>query len=143
MGWSEKGGFQLPAALTTEIDKILADKEIGGKALEVAADYAYRTTALLAVLRWGRMMGGVLAPAQFLWVRGTDRDLWYALNNLGRRSFHAEGAGAIAHYMAEQNAKKALPIPRIDTALMTLNQYLAGSPAPIPAREGDPVRQES
>jgi intracellular multiplication protein IcmP len=81
-------------------------------------------------------MGGVLAPAQFLWLRAEDRNLWYPLNNLGRRSFHAEGAGAMAHYLAEQAADKPLPIPRIDTAIVTLNQYLAANAVSIPPREG-------
>ena len=133
--WSEKGGLKLTSAVTSEIKKILRDKEIGGHAEEIAALHAYRTTALLSVLKWARSMGGVLSPSQFLWLRGLDRALWYPLNNLGRRSFHSEGAGSIAHFMAEENAKKALAIPRIDTAIVTLNQYLANSSMPIPPRE--------
>ena len=139
--WSPKGGFNPTGAVLAVVDKILRDPEQGGKALEIADQHAYRTTALLGTLRWARMMGGVLAPAQFVWLRAADRDLWYALNNLGRRSFHTEGAGALAHYMAEQNAKKPLPIPRIDTALVTLNQYLRDANVTIPRREGDAVRQ--
>lgn len=138
--WSDKGGLQLPVELVNKIKKIIRDPEIGGKAAAVAEHHAYRTTAILAVLKWARSMGGVLAPAQFLWLRGADRALWYPLNNLGRRSFHSEGAGAMAHFMAEQNAKKPLPIPRVDTAVITLNQYLATSGHPIPPREGDPEK---
>jgi intracellular multiplication protein IcmP len=141
--WTPKGGFALTSELISEINKLLGDAEIGGKAIDIAAQSAYRTTAMLNVLRWARMMGGVLAPAQFLWLRGTDRPLWYALNNLGRRSFHTEGAGALAHFMAEQNAKKPLPIPRIDTAIVTLNQYLAESGQSIPPREGDGAKAGS
>ncbi len=92
---------------------------------------------MVGALRYARFQGGVLAPAQFLWLRAVDRALWYPLNNLGRRSFHTEGAGAMAHFMAEQNAKKPLVVPRIDTAIITLNQYLARPDAlPIPDREG-------
>ena len=133
--WSAKSGFKLTSELSSEVRRLLRDKDIGGRGLEIAQQHAWRTTAMLGVLRWGRAMGGVMAPAQFLWLRGTDRNLWYALNNLGRRSFHAEGAGAMAHFMAEQNATKPLPIPRIDTAIVTLNQYLAESGRPIPPRE--------
>lgn len=133
--WSHKTGFAMAPELAAETRKILKDREIGGLALEIAAQHAYRTTALAGVLKWARTNGGVLAPAQFLWLRGVDRNLWYGLNNVGRRSYHSEGAGAMAHFMAEQNAKKALPIPRIDTAIVTLNQYLAGSGMPIPPRE--------
>jgi intracellular multiplication protein IcmP len=133
--WSANKGFHLTKELADEIRGLLKDPEIGGKGLEVGQDYAWRSTALLAILKWARSMGGVLAPAQFLWLRGTDRNLWYVLNNLGRRSFHSEGAGAMAHFMVEQTAKKPLPIPRVDTAIVTLNQYLAETGRIIPQRE--------
>jgi intracellular multiplication protein IcmP len=132
--WSHKTGFALSLPLAKKIDDLIADPEVGGKAAVVAQQHAYRTTALLAVLRWGRAMGGVLAPAAFLWLRGEDRALWYPLNNLGRRSYHSEAAGAMAHFMAEQAAKKPLPLPRVETALITINQYLANSHPAIPPR---------
>ena len=138
--WSPNNGFKMHKEIAAEVEKIVRDPECGSKALEIGAAYAYRSSAMLGMLRWARTMGGVLAPAQFIWLRGTDRPLWYALNNLGRRSFHTEGAGALAHYMAEQNANKPLPIPRIDTAIVTLNQHLAEKGIPIPPREGDDAR---
>lgn len=135
LAWSKEHGFKPGAELVDDVRKIIRDPAVGGKANEIAQRYAYRTTVLLGLLRWARFMGGVLAPAQFLWLRAEDRNLWYPLNNLGRRSFHSEGAGAIAHYMAEEAAQKPLPIPRIDTALITINQYLANSKVRIPSRE--------
>ncbi|MDD3182968.1 MAG: hypothetical protein PHD48_09220 [Alphaproteobacteria bacterium] len=134
--WSAKGGYHVPPELVKEVHDILKDPAVGGVALAVAEKHAYRTTALLGLLKWARFMGGVLAAAQFLWLRGVDRELWYALNNLGRRSFHSEGAGAMAHFMAEEQAQKALPIPRMDTAIVTLNIYMGGDlPIQIPPRE--------
>lgn len=135
LSWSPEKGFNMDQKLALEVKRIVNDPELGGKALAIANQHAYRTTAMLGVLKWARFMGGVLASAQFLWLRGEDRGLWYPLNNLGRRSFHTEGSGAIAHFMAEQAAKKPLPIPRIDTAIVTLNQYLAANPVNIPPRE--------
>jgi intracellular multiplication protein IcmP len=133
--WSAKNGLQLDMKLSADIENILRDEKIGGQALTIANQHAYRTTAMVGILRWARSRGGVLAPAQFLWLRGTDRTLWYALDNLGRRAFLMEGAGAMAHFMAEQNAHKPLPIPRIDTAIVTLNQYMAERGLAIPPRE--------
>ena len=138
--WSEKAGFVISPELRTEVRKLVRNPEIGGQALEIADKYAYSTTALLGVLKWARAMGGVLAPATFVWLRAEDRALWYPLNNLGRRSFHTEGAGALAHFMAEENAKKPLPIPRVDTAIITLNSYFAAATRVVPAREGDKPR---
>lgn len=137
LSWSPAKGFQPDSELVGEIDKILRDPETGGKIVPVANKFAWRTTAMLGVLQWARSMGGVLAPASFLWLRAEDRALWYPLNNLGRRSYHSEGAGAMAHYMAEQAAQKPLPIPRVDTAVVTLNTYLHDPekrPIPIPPR---------
>ncbi len=133
--WSLEGGFKMSPELAAEVKKAIKDPNIGGKAAEVAGKHAWRATALLGVLKWGRFMGGVLAPGQFVWLRAEDRALWYPLNNLGRRSFLSEGAGAMAHFMAEEAAKKALPVPRVDTAIVTLNQYLASTSAQIPPRE--------
>jgi len=133
--WSPDKGLVLPVKLEMEIRKIAEDPEIGGEALKIASRHAYRTTAMLGVLKWARFSGGVLAPAHFLWLRGVDRNLWYPLNNLGRRAFHTEGAGAMAHFMAEEAAKKPLVIPRVDTAIVALNQYMAANARPIPPRE--------
>lgn len=139
--WSDKSGFHMPIALAKKVDAILDNKDIGGKAADIAAQHAYRMTALLGVLRWGRNMGGVLAPATFLWLRGMDRESWYPLNNLGRRSYLSEAAGAMAHFMAETAAKKPLPIPRVDTALITINQYLANNQITVPPRVTDAASQ--
>jgi intracellular multiplication protein IcmP len=134
--WSPSNGYQIPSDLMREIRSILKDPAVGGKALEIANKHAFRTTALLGLLKWARFMGGVLAAAQFLWLRGVDRQLWYSLNNQGRRTFHSEGAGAIAHFMAEEQAQKALPVPRMDTAIVTLNIYMGGdAPVEVPPRE--------
>ena len=130
--WTAEKGFRLPSNIVSEVASILADPEIGVPALQVADRYAYRTTAILGVLRWARERGGVLAPAQFLWLRGEDRALWYPLNNLGRRSYHAEAAGAMAHYMAELAVGKPLMVPRIETAVITFTQYVANAKPIIP-----------
>ncbi len=136
--WSPQKGFAPSEDVRKEIDKILNDPKLGGLLGPILAKHAWRTTAILGVLQWARNGGGVLAPAQFLWLRAEDRALWYPLNNLGRRAYHSEGAGAIAHYMAETIAKKPLPIPRVDTAIVTVNTYLNDPdkrPVPIPPRE--------
>ncbi len=132
--WSADQGFTLRPEVMAEVDKLLKDSAVGGAALKIAQLHAWRTTALLGILKWARLMGGVLAPAQFIWLRGEDRSLWYPLNNLGRRTFHAEGAGALAHFLAEEGAHKPLIMPRLETAIVTLNQYLAANPVAIPPR---------
>ncbi|NDE90333.1 MAG: hypothetical protein EB059_04235 [Alphaproteobacteria bacterium] len=123
MHWDHKTDFVPSVELMDEVNKLLSNPKVGGDGLKIADRFAYRTTALLGVLKWARERGGVLAPATFLWMRGHDRALWYPLNNLGRRAYHAEAAGAMAHYMAEKNAMTPLPIPRLETAILTMIQY--------------------
>ncbi len=140
LAWSPEKGFSPDSELVTDVKAILKDPKLGGRIAKAMERYAWRTTALLGALKWARDNGGVLAPAQFLWLRGEDRALWYPLNNLGRRAFHSEGAGALAHFMAEEAAKKPLPIPRVDTCIVTLNTYLNDPdkrPIPIPPNEAN------
>jgi hypothetical protein len=66
-----------------------------------AARHAWTNTAMIAVVgrcgpfaEWGGGRAGVLPSASFLWLKAEDRHLWYALNNIGRRAFHIEGAAA-------------------------------------------------
>ena len=91
---------------------------------KVAAQHAFVTPAMLRCLQVARDQGGVLAPAQFLWLRGVDRSMWYALNNLGRGAVHTEAAGAIGHFRAERAAGKPIPNPQVDTAIDGLSYYL-------------------
>jgi intracellular multiplication protein IcmP len=123
LAWHHTTDFVASAELNAEVDKVLKDEKLVSPMLRVAAQHAFRTTAILGVLKWARERGGVCAPAAFLWLRAHDRALWYPLNNLGRRTYHSEAAGVMAHYMAEKGAGKALPVPRLETAVLTMIQY--------------------
>ena len=119
-----EGGLALTEEVKKRVDDVLRDRKLLAPILEQAGKHAFRVPALLGALRWAREQGGVLAPAQFLWLRGHDRALWYPLNNLGRRTYHAEGAGAMAHFMAEYAAKRPLPMPRVETAIQPVIDYM-------------------
>lgn len=135
-GKPEGRGLVLNEIVAKRVADTLADKSIMGPALEVASAHAYRTTALVGMLKWAREQGGVLAPAQFVWLRGEDRALWYPLNNLGRRSYHTEAAGAMAHFMAEMVAKRALPMPRVKTAIQPILDYMQANGGTVPDLTG-------
>ena len=54
------------------------------KRCEAVADrHAYTAPALMSVLTLARAEAGVLAPAQFAFLKLVDRPLWYALHSLG------------------------------------------------------------
>ncbi len=133
--WDIKGGFRINMKLRNRISNILKDPKVGPPALEVMNKHFYRTPALIRLLLWARERGGVLAPATFVWLRAHDRDLWYPLNNVGRRTFHAEASGAMAHYFAEVGLGRPLPMPKLDAAINSLNVYLAENTPKIPEIE--------
>ena len=102
----------------------LANKALVEKVDGLASKHAYVTTALMRVLKWARDEGGVLPTAEFLWIKGLDRNLFYALNNVGRRAFHVEGVGSMAHYDAENVAQTAMLEPHVDEAVKGVQDYL-------------------
>jgi hypothetical protein len=113
---------------TTTLEDILKPYASNDKLVRlidgVAVDHHYVSTALMRLVQWARRENGILASAEFLWLKGADRDLWYALNNLGRRSFHPEGAGAVAHYQAETAVRSALAAPCVDLAVDGIEAWL-------------------
>lgn len=60
---------------------------------------------------------GALPSAAFTWLKAVDRPLWYALNNLGRETFHVEGLAAIAHYESEIALGGLRFIPNVEGAV--------------------------
>jgi intracellular multiplication protein IcmP len=84
----------LPDALAVEVSQLLADGERFAPAREVCAGHAFTAPALMTLLTVARTKSGVLAPAQFAWLKLVDRPLWFALHSLG---FESEGTGRYLH----------------------------------------------
>ncbi len=124
LSWSPEKGFNLSLKVRRQIRAIIKDPKLGGALRKVADQHAFETTALLRALATARQEGGILAPAEFLWLRGHDRTLWYPFNNLGRKSYHAEAAGAMVHYTNELIAGQKIPQPRFDEVLKGYEAYL-------------------
>lgn len=136
MSWSAQKGFRPSSSLKKKIAAVLNDPATGGDLRKFADRHAFETTALLRCLARAREEGGVMAPASFLWLRGVDRNLWYPLNNLGRKAFHPEAAGAMIHYIYEIVSGQKIPTPQVDDAIKGLEDRLkeVGS-RPIPPLE--------
>lgn len=132
--WSPDGGMKINGALLREARKILRDKNISGKMLTKCNQHAFENTVILRALATAREEGGVMAPAQFVWLRGHDRALWYPLNNLGRQSYHMEALGTISHYKSEKMAQRPIPRPKTEDPVKVITEYISSSIArPIPA----------
>jgi len=133
--WTVKGGFSFgkDSKLLKEARAVLARPELSALVLKKCNEHAWETTALMRGLATAREEGGVLAPAQFVWMRGYDRALWYPLNNLGRQSYHMEAIGAMAHYKAEKLSQRPIPRPKVADPAKALADYMASKKArPIP-----------
>lgn len=124
MAWEPGRGLILPKEMKDKIRETIQDPKQGRVLEKIAAQHAFTNCALLRCLQFARDQGGVLAPAQFLWLRATDRNMWYPLNNLGRNAVHIEAAGAITHYRAEKSAGKPIPNPQLDPAVDGLIKYI-------------------
>ncbi len=123
-GWSEKGGIKISSALLREARAVLNNPSLASSTLKKCNEHAWETTALIRALNTAREEGGVLAPAQFLWLRAHNRALWYPLNNLGRQSLHMEAIGAMAHYKAEKLARRPIPRPKVSDAVQSIAEYM-------------------
>lgn len=135
MCWSHDKGLQLgkDRKLLSEARAVLRDRNLAGSTLAKCNQHAFEGTAMLRALQTAREEGGVLAPAQFVWLRGHDRLLWYPLNNLGRQAYHMEALGAMAHFKAEKLTRRPIPRPKLDNAIQSIAEYVASARIrPIP-----------
>ncbi len=82
---------------------------------EVIKCHAYVTTVLASMLEEARK-DGVIASADFLWVKPVDRRLWYVLNCVGRQTAYPECAGPFAHWLAEKLLGKRIKVPMVEEA---------------------------
>lgn len=124
---------EAPKLVKELLAPFLANKKIVDNINKRASHHAFTNTAMLAVYGWGGPIvqwggkGGVISSSMFLWLKKEDRTLWYTLNNLGRRTFHTEGAGAVSHFFVERVAHRPIQQPNIETALKGLNKYLTNN----------------
>ncbi len=80
-------------------------------------DYVYSFMAtLLEISR----SDGVLASAEFLWLKPLDRRMWFMMNSVGRQTATVEIAGAYAHWLAEKKMGRGLKSPMIKEAVKAL-----------------------
>lgn len=85
--------------------------------------HAFTMTLMASMLEISRS-DGVLATAEFLWLKPVDRRLWFTLNSVGRRTAVVEVAGIFAHWKAEKKVGRGLKTPMIKAAVDALDESL-------------------
>lgn len=99
-------------------------KHINSKPIQkITQSHAYVTTVMASMLETARE-DGVLASADFLWLKPLDRKLWYTLNTVGRQTPFVEVAGVFAHWISEKEAGRRLILPMIEEATNALELAL-------------------
>lgn len=112
---SAKGG-QLNFAGTDELLAKYKDKK---EVQDIINRHAFVYTVMASMLQLGRQ-SGVLASADFLWLKPIDRRLWYILNNVGRKTPVPEVAGIFAHWNTEILFARKIAVPMVDEAVDAL-----------------------
>lgn len=130
--WSNVNGQTLPSNMTADgntttnfVKNALTDEKLVATIDKVCSKHAFTATALITLTNLARQKTGVLPSSDFLWLKRIDRHMWYTLNNIGRRRFFTEGAGAISHFFAEKVVGNAMPEPHIEGAINGIEDYLA------------------
>jgi intracellular multiplication protein IcmP len=121
-----------PAALVERADHWLDDRVLRFPLAETMGAHGFTTTATMSALLAARMEGGVLAPAEFGFLKLVDRRLWYALHSLGYPAdmfdplLHptplVEAIGARDHWAAERIAGTPLRVASIENALAAVRR---------------------
>jgi intracellular multiplication protein IcmP len=91
---------------------------------KVIAVHGYIVTAMASLLVASRE-AGVLSTAEILWLKTTDRRMWYMLNSVGRYTAMGEIAGAFAHWLAEKKLGLPLVVPMVEEAVKGLELALS------------------
>lgn len=99
----------------------LLRKHVQHKAVgKAVSPHAYVLTAMSSLLQVARATG-VLASAEFLWLKKVDRRLWYMLCSVGRQTPFPEVAGPFAHWIIEKKLRRPLKVPAINEAVIALD----------------------
>lgn len=85
--------------------------------------HAYVLTVMATILEMARS-DGVIATAEFLWLKPVDRRLWFMLNTVGRQTAVVEVAGPFAHWLAERKLKRRLKTPMVKEAVTALEMEM-------------------
>jgi len=120
-------------------DRVLTETKVSVWAIEIMDAHHFTTPGLMTVLNAARLRSGVLAPAQFAFLKLVDRRLWYALHGLGfeadgliahpHPSQRTEAIGARAHWAAERAVGEPIPTPVFDSAIAAIRPKALASAA--------------
>lgn len=108
---------------TSGVDELIKKHFKNRQVQEICAMHAYELTLMISMMQFARQ-DGVVASADFLWVKPIDRRLWLTLNNVGRQTPGAEVGGLYNHWYHECELKSPMSMPIVDGAVDALDLAL-------------------
>ncbi|MBX9586406.1 MAG: type IVB secretion system coupling complex protein DotM/IcmP [Gammaproteobacteria bacterium] len=90
----------------------------------VTRRHAYVLTMMSSMMELSRA-DGVLAVAEFLWLKPVDRRLWFMLGSIGRQTPFVEVSGPFAHWLVEKRLNAPMRTPMVDNAVKALESAVA------------------
>lgn len=106
------------------VDALCAQYLKNTKVKTLFSAHAYEFTLFISLILLARE-DGVVASADFLWVKPVDRRLWYVINNVGRQTPAVEVGGIFNHWYYEVGMKRALSTPKVEGAVEALSLALS------------------
>ncbi|PIQ44131.1 MAG: phosphoesterase [Gammaproteobacteria bacterium CG12_big_fil_rev_8_21_14_0_65_46_12] len=105
------------------VKALLAKHENNPLVETTVSHHAYVLTVMASILNIARA-SGVLASADFLWLKVIDRRLWYMLNAVGRQTPTVEVAGPFGHWCIEATLERPFKTPMIENATHALDEAI-------------------
>lgn len=103
----------------TGVDELIKKHRDHKAVKKITDNHAYVLTVMASMLVLARS-DGVLASADFLWLKPVDRALWFMLNTIGRQTPFSEVGGPFAHWVAERTVGRKLMVPMVEEAVNAL-----------------------
>jgi hypothetical protein len=89
----------------------------------ILKNHFYEKTFFAGLLERSRK-AGVLAPAQFIWLKKIDKEFWYMMSQVGRTASFPECAGAWSHFIAEKTVGRKLVSPIVINAIYAADSHM-------------------
>lgn len=106
------------------VEELLRKNKSSKKVAQIINAHGYVTTVFASMLVGARSLG-VIATAEFIWLKPVDRRMWYMLNSVGRATAVAEICGAFAHWLAEKKMGLPLVVPMVEEGVRGLEVALS------------------
>lgn len=127
IGWKETLRKRKYRKLSDQmINRHIKDFKDIPKVKEILKKHAYKSTVISALIESARL-GGVLPSCSSLWLKKTDRNLFYIFNNLGRHVSWIEVVGFWSHYINEKKVGAPFPYPKVDNGVEGVDDALHSS----------------